>query len=582
MRPAPRPRLNGFEPVADSNATNIASRFSGTVWMCAPRTTLGGGFKATWVAAMVLLCTVLGLWVRWQGINRQFWTDEYCTAWVVRDGFRPLFHRAWFNNLSPAYFLIVRCSADVFGYTEAGLRLPSLFAGVLLIPVVYALSRRLGVSQPLSIMACVLMAIDPTNVDFSLEVRPYSLIQLLGAVQVFCYLGLISLNREARTRARLWQIAAFSGLTAILAYLHYLSLLILLPEVAYCAIMRLESGKKPLERPLRDVLTGIAVSGLLCVPLIPHLRYLFAARSVLGSFIQRQAIYVPLSYFHAFQYLLFPLPFVVLLEFVERRRILAVRSTPPRLGPADRVRRLTFLCLWLYLPIVFVWASTRIGLANIDLPRYVACSATVPILACVSIGMILSSRLARLTLFVIALIAVHLFHPWSHYDPGGRLRAICEVRPDYRLHRETIDFINRQCRNGLPVLVVSSLVESDWLKTGIDPQLTDYLLCEVNSLHPIECANPARLVAPLAWWRSKRLSQCDSIALYREAILRSGGFYLFAPGHADLEVSDRDVRKLFEAGLVKGTELVDVRSKRLRPKVTLFTVSLTPSAHVSR
>ena len=112
------------------------------------------GREAARTAAIVLFCTMLALGGRWQGINREFWTDEYCTAWVVRDGFASVFQRAWFNNLSPAYFLIVRCSAEVFGYTEAGLRLPSLLAGVLLIPVVYALCRRLGVSRPLSLLAC--------------------------------------------------------------------------------------------------------------------------------------------------------------------------------------------------------------------------------------------------------------------------------------------------------------------------------------------------------------------------------------------------------------------------------------------
>jgi Dolichyl-phosphate-mannose-protein mannosyltransferase len=551
------------------------------MWTTTPAPTRGQ--EAARTAALVLLCTLLGLSVRWPGINREFWTDEYCTAWVVRDGFGSLFHRAWANNLSPAYFLIVRCSADLFGYTEAGLRLPSLLAGVLLIPVVYALCRRLGVSRPLSLLACALMAVDPTGVDFSLEVRPYSLIQLLGAVHVYCYLGLIALNPEASAGARTWRVACFAGLTTALAYLHYLALLIVLPEIAYGAILCFTTGKERSARQLRDVGVGVAVSALFCIPLIPHLSYLFGVRSLLGSFVPVEPLYVSLSYFHAFQYLLFPLPWVLLLEYTGRRRGLAL------VGPARRPLRspdgglpLVFLFFWLYLPIMFVWSSTRIGLASIDLPRYVACSAAAPIIACVCIGMRLSSRLARLSLFAIALLAVHLFHPWNHFDPGGRLRAICAVRPDYEQHCETVDFINRECRNGLPVLVVSSLVESDWLGTRTDPLLADYLLCEVNSLHPIECANPGRLVAPLAWWRSKRLSQRDSIALYRESIVRSGGFYLFAPGHADRAVSDRDIRGILEASFAEsGNEILDVASRQLRPKLALFTISLRDSASVN-
>jgi hypothetical protein len=266
-----------------------------------------------------------------------------------------------------------------------------------------------------------------------------------------------------------------------------------------------------------------------------------------------------------------------------RRRGLALVGPARRpLRSADGGLPLVFLFLWLYLPIMFVWSSTRIGLANIDLPRYVACSAAAPIIACVCIGMRLSSRLARLSLFAVALLAVHLFHPWNHFDPGGRLRAVCEVRSDYQQHCETVEFANRECRNGLPVLVVSSLVESDWLGSRMDPLLSDYLLCEVDSLHPIESANPSRLLAPLAWWRSKRLSQRDSIALYRQSIVRSGGFYLFTPGHAELAVSERDVREILAADFpVRGKQIVDVKSQRLRPKLALFTISLRPSTHVA-
>ena len=426
------------------------------------------------------------------------------------------------------------------------------------------------------------MAIDPTGVDFSLEVRPYSLIQLLCAVQIYCYLGLIALGRGAPVRSRLGHVVCFAGLTTVLAYLHYLSLLILLPEVAYSVILLRTVNDERSTRQLRDVATVIAISVLTCIPLIPHLRYLVSARSVLGSFVPRQPLYISLSYFHSFQYLLFPLPFILLLEYIRRHRdndrnLSVFESTPHRLGSGDGFQ-LLFVFLWLYLPTVFVWSSTQIGLARIDLPRYVACSATAPIIACVSIGMRLTSHMARLSLLAMALSAVQLFHPWNHYDPGGRLRAICEVRPDYRQHRETVDFINRECRNGFPVLVVSSLVESDWLGTQITPELNDYLLCEVDSLSRIEITNPKRLLAPLAWSRSERLSQRDSVALYRQSIVRNGGFYLFTPGHADVAVSDRDIREILEAPFTDPEKrIVDVVSQRLCPKLTLFTISLRSS-----
>ncbi len=45
------------------------------------------------VALLITAISLLALVVRLRGVYREFWLDELVTAWVVRDGFGPLFQR---------------------------------------------------------------------------------------------------------------------------------------------------------------------------------------------------------------------------------------------------------------------------------------------------------------------------------------------------------------------------------------------------------------------------------------------------------------------------------------------------------
>ena len=141
--------------------------------------------RALGTKAFIALCTLMALGVRLYGLDREFWLNEYTTAGVVKDGFAPIFESAWINDNTPAYFLVVRCSIELFGYNEPAMRLASIVSGVLLVPAVYIVARKMSVTRPLAMAGCLLTAIDPSCIEFLWEVWPSALVQLVTAIQVY-------------------------------------------------------------------------------------------------------------------------------------------------------------------------------------------------------------------------------------------------------------------------------------------------------------------------------------------------------------------------------------------------------------
>ena len=52
-----------------------------------------------------------------------------------------MLERSWMANLSPVYFAIASISMEVVGTTEFGIRLPSVLAGIMLLPLIYTIVR---------------------------------------------------------------------------------------------------------------------------------------------------------------------------------------------------------------------------------------------------------------------------------------------------------------------------------------------------------------------------------------------------------------------------------------------------------
>jgi uncharacterized membrane protein len=180
------------------------------------------------------LLAVLGLVVgagaalRLLGLNAQsLWNDEL-SSWA----------RSSFSNLGdvislgaapdvhpPGYYVILFFSQHIWGETELALRLPSALAGVLCIPLIYQLGRRLY-SRPAGLYAATLLACLWAPLYYSQEARAYSLLllgTLLSAGVLLDWLEALTV-RSPRT---LVLGVTYVAVAVFTIYLHYYGLLLI-------------------------------------------------------------------------------------------------------------------------------------------------------------------------------------------------------------------------------------------------------------------------------------------------------------------------------------------------------------------
>jgi len=169
--------------------------------------------------------SVLALLVRLDLLtDRELWLDEAYTALVVQsDSLGEMLRSLATDNYPPLYFLALRAWTALFGAGEAAVRLPSVIAGVALVPLIWWLVREVG--RPLGagagarLLAATLAAFSPLLIHYSLEARPYTLLWAL-AVGVLVFLHRLLERAESRA------LVAAAGLSAIALGVHYFAVLL--------------------------------------------------------------------------------------------------------------------------------------------------------------------------------------------------------------------------------------------------------------------------------------------------------------------------------------------------------------------
>ena len=149
-----------------------------------------------WMAAVL----VLGLGVRLFHIDGQpFWLDEVLTLRRIHLDLGGVVTDSFANRHMPSYFLMLHMVSQL-GDTAEMLRLPSALFGALSAAMVYAItrsvSRGLAGGRSAAIVAGLLMALSPQQVQYGQEARSYTLETLLITVGLW---GLVRLaqNSEA-------------------------------------------------------------------------------------------------------------------------------------------------------------------------------------------------------------------------------------------------------------------------------------------------------------------------------------------------------------------------------------------------
>lgn len=213
-----------------------------------------------------LLCLLLlGFWLRVHGLEASsLWIDEGLTP--LRSSYGPaeifsnrvVIQEGVTYDTHPAfYYLLVHFSRQLWGESDFGYRYLSLVFGVLLIPVVYQLGRRLE-SRPVGLVAAMLLAVSPSQIWYSQEARMYTLLAWLAA------LGSYGLWRAVSGREHLLRWFTLYLLSMGLAfYTHYTAIFLIAGQGIAWLWLLWRAGYR------RLIGLGLGTGLLLLIPIIP-------------------------------------------------------------------------------------------------------------------------------------------------------------------------------------------------------------------------------------------------------------------------------------------------------------------------
>jgi len=212
---------------------------------------------------LVLFCIVLlvSAYCKLSALNsRELWLDETYSAFVANLPFGELSHHLAGEYNPPLYYLFLWGWVRVVDDAQAQLRLFSVVINICSILGMYVLARRtLGTRY--GSFAAALFALSPMLFVYSLEVRNYMLFILF-----FVCLLIVNWAVAVEQREEKWLVGAYAILAALLFYINYLGIFILL---GLCVHWMIASGFAR-NRIARLCATGILII-LFTSPGIPAL-----------------------------------------------------------------------------------------------------------------------------------------------------------------------------------------------------------------------------------------------------------------------------------------------------------------------
>lgn len=151
--------------------------------------------------ALFILVTAAGLIARLFDIDAMpFWLDEVTTVQRASLPFWAMVVDSLSNHHLPSYFALVGAFGHLGSMSEFVLRLPSAFFGALSCGVLFLIGRALG-GWRAGLVAGMLLALSPLQVQYGQEARSYTFVILMMAIGL---LGFVQLARDPRSASLPW------------------------------------------------------------------------------------------------------------------------------------------------------------------------------------------------------------------------------------------------------------------------------------------------------------------------------------------------------------------------------------------
>jgi 4-amino-4-deoxy-L-arabinose transferase-like glycosyltransferase len=199
---------------------------------------------------LAILAAALAL--RLPHLGYSFYGDEMFS--LLRDSSRFLTTSE--DRFRPVFFSLLYLWRQLGFHGEIGLRVLPLIFGLAQIPLAYWIGRKLG-GEALARAFGILMAVSPMLIEFSQELRMYSMVAFLALLQVWIFLKL-------RERSSLGWWIAFVAVTWIGVYTH-------LHYWLFMAGLSLSLFRERHTIPLKESAAALGASVLLYLPNLPNL-----------------------------------------------------------------------------------------------------------------------------------------------------------------------------------------------------------------------------------------------------------------------------------------------------------------------
>ena len=206
--------------------------------------------------ASILVVLLMGLagWLRITGLPQEApWSDELASYRHLGEPSLLAYlsaERAGDGPMVPLYFVLQYFWAHAVGDSVVSVRMLSIVFGVLLVPVMYLLGARLF-GREAGLLAALLVALNAMHVQYSQEIRMYSLTFLLAACSVYTLL-------RVRDDGRYWW-AMHVAVNSCLIFTHLFAVLLLPAEALFVLLYF---------RGQRRVLLWFVLQMLLAAPLL--------------------------------------------------------------------------------------------------------------------------------------------------------------------------------------------------------------------------------------------------------------------------------------------------------------------------
>ena len=215
--------------------------------------------------SLLFLLTLLALALRLYCLDCYgLWYDEVASVEIARRGPWAVITDRFGGMLvqTPLHYLQVWLTLLPGDPASSAVwvRLPSVLAGTLTLPVVYGLGRMMF-GQAAALVAALLLMVSPVHIGYSQDARPYALLVLFTAISVYCLLR--AEREEGAEMSRWWW--GFAGSTALAIHTSYFGLTLFLPALSsYLAWVLYRAWRRG---SLRAALAPVAAIAIASVPI---------------------------------------------------------------------------------------------------------------------------------------------------------------------------------------------------------------------------------------------------------------------------------------------------------------------------